>query len=66
MKHVHALLESAGTRNILRQNRGLVLEASDAIAQFYNLMQNYIAENIVEFLDENLEETSKNIYVRSY
>jgi len=65
MRRVHALLENSATRNMLHENRGLVMEASNDLCKFYNVMQNYIAENIVEFLDESLEETSKNIYTFS-
>lgn len=65
MKHVQALLESADTQNILTENAALVEDASTAMMYFYGAMQNYIQENIVEFLDENLEETAKNIYTFS-
>ena len=65
MRNVKALLESAETQSLLQENVGLVQEASNALSNFYGVLNNYIAENLVEFLDENLEETAKNIYVRS-
>ncbi len=65
MSRVTALMESAGTRAMLQENKDLVLEAAGATQQFYGVLQNYIAENLVEFLDENLEETAKNIYTFS-
>ncbi len=65
MSRVTALMESAQTRAMLQENKDLVLEAAGATQTFYNILQNYIAENLVEFLDENLEETAKNIYTFS-
>ena len=58
-------MESAQTRSLLQENKELVVEASNVMGQFYGILQNYIAENLVEFLDENLEETAKNIYTFS-
>ena len=46
----------------LSENKQLVESASQDMIGFYNLLTNYISENLVEFLDENLEETAKNIY----
>jgi len=65
MSRVTTLMESAQTRAMLHENKGLVFEAAGATQAFYGLLQNYIAENLVEFLDENLEETAKNIYTFS-
>lgn len=65
MRKLYALMESAQTRSLLQENKELVIEAADVINRFYGIMQNYIAENLVEFLDENLEETAKNIYTFS-
>lgn len=65
MKHVQALFESAETQSILQENAALVEDATNAMANFYGVLQNYIQENIVEFLDETLEETAKNIYTFS-
>ena len=65
MRNVKALLESAETQSLLQENVGLVQEASNALSNFYGVLNNYIAENLVEFLDENLEETAKNIYTFS-
>ncbi len=65
MNKLYALMESAETKSLLRENKELVLEAGNVMNQFYGLLQNYIAENLVEFLDENLEETAKNIYTFS-
>lgn len=60
MSRVTALMESAQTRAMLRENKDLIFEATGATQQFYGALQNYIAENLTEFLDENLEETAKN------
>ena len=65
MSRLTALMESAETRNMLHSNKGLVMEAAGLTQNFYGVLQNYIAENIVEFLDSNLEETAKNIYTFS-
>ncbi len=65
MSRLATLMESAQTRNLLHENKDLVFEASNLTGQFYGVLQNYIAENLVEFLDENLEETAKNIYTFS-
>lgn len=62
MQYVQALLENAETQNILQENSELINEASNIMANFYGVLQNYVQNNIVEFLDENIEETSKNIY----
>ena len=65
MSRITTLMESAQTRAMLQENKDLVFEAAGATQQFYGVLQNYIAENLVEFLDENLEETDKNIYTFS-
>ena len=65
MSRVTALMESAQTRAMLHENKDLVLEAAGATQQFYGVLQNYIAENLTEFLDEDLEQTAKNIYTFS-
>ena len=65
MEKLYALMESAETKALLQENKELVVEATKVMNDFYGILQNYIAENLVEFLDENLEETAKNIYVRS-
>ena len=65
MERLTALMESAETRNILHENKDLILEATSQVQGFYGILQNYIAENLTEFLDETLEETAKNIYTFS-
>ena len=57
MKYIQALLENAETQNLLQENAGIINDASNVMANFYGIMQRYVQENIVEFLDENLEET---------
>lgn len=65
MERLTALMESAETKSLLRENKDIVLEAAGQAQAFYGILQNYIAENLTEFLDENLEETAKNIYTFS-
>ena len=65
MEKLYALMESAETKALLQENKELVVEATKVMNDFYGILQNYIAENLVEFLDENLEETAKNIYTFS-
>ena len=65
MKRVQALLENAETQNILQENKHLIQESSAELMNFYGIMQNYIQENLVEFLDENIEQTARNIYTFS-
>lgn len=62
MKYVEALLENAEVQNMLNENSELVEDASAVMMHFFDVMRNYVQENLVEFLDEDLTETSKNIY----
>lgn len=65
MDKVKMLMESEFAQNLLQENQEIVNEANDCLTKFYYDLNNYIVENITEFLDENLEETSKNIYTFS-
>lgn len=65
MRKVQALMENAVTKQILAENADSINSATAAMNNFYGVLNNYITENISEFLDENLEETSKNIYTFS-
>lgn len=60
--YVQTILESAESRQIIQENANLIQEAVADLQGFHSILTNYIAENFVEFLDENLEETAKNIH----
>lgn len=65
MQKIKALLENTETQTMLEENKEVVNEATQVMGQFLNILNNYISENLVEFLDENLEETARNIYTFS-
>ena len=62
---VVALLESEETRSILSENQELLTEAVGNVAEWYGILNTYISENIEEFLEDTLEETTKNVYTFS-
>ena len=66
MSKLQTLMESEQVKNILTENQVLLEDATAKVAHFYDYLHNFILENITEFLDENLQETAKNVYVRSY
>ena len=62
MSKIKALLENEETVKMLSEHEELLQEANASFDEFYDIMAKFVAENIEEFLDENLEETSKNVY----
>ena len=62
MSRVNALLENENVISMLEGNSELLEEANQAFDGWYDVMVNFVMENIEDFLDENLEETSKNVY----
>ena len=63
--YVQALLEDAGTQALLQEILVLVEQAMNDLTQWYGVLNNYISENIEEFLEDSLEETAKSIYTFS-
>jgi len=65
MEKVIQLLENTEVQNILQENSELIESAYGDLGVWYTAMNNFILENIEEFLGETLEETAKNIYTFS-
>lgn len=65
MNKLAAILEDAGTQAMLQENSVLVESAMNDLTSWYGYLNNYISENIEEFLESNLEETMKSIYTFS-
>lgn len=65
MNKLVSLLEDAGVQTMLQENSVLVESAMNDLTIWYGYLNNYISENIEEFLESNLEETMKSIYTFS-
>ena len=65
MNKIVSLLENAETQSILQENQPLVEQAVKDLGNWYTFLNNYVSENIEEFLESDLTETSKSIYTFS-
>jgi len=65
MSKVQALLENEEIINVLNENQVLVEAAVSELDGWYQQMTDFVLEHIEEFLDENIEETAKNVYTFS-
>jgi hypothetical protein len=65
MSKVRALLENEEVQSLLSENEEILEAASADFAGWYDTMSNFILENLEQFLDENVEETYKNVYTFS-
>ncbi len=62
MSRINTLLENESVVSMLEENTDLLEEANASFDDWYGVMVDFVMENIEDFLDENLEETSKNVY----
>ena len=63
MKLLSTLLENEGIASYLTENENLIMEASQNLAMFPQVIKNYIAENMQDFIGSNVNETYANMVV---
>jgi len=63
MEVLSAILENEDVKNMIAENEDLIVEAEQYVNQFPEILKGFIVENAEEFIDENAEETKKNIRV---
>lgn len=63
MKMLNVLLENEGIQAELANNEDKILEASILVGQFPEVIKEYIAENMSEFIGDTIQETYSNMHV---
>lgn len=63
MKLLSTLLENEGINEFLTENQGEIFAASEALGTLPQTIKNYIAENMEDFIGEDVKETYANMVV---
>lgn len=61
MSYIQTLLESENIQEFMKEEAELLKEAEMVVAEFPNILKEFVLENPKEFMAESLEETRKNI-----
>lgn len=65
MSILKTLLETEESQNFLNENQDLILEKSEDVNQFVEVLKEFVIQNPDYFLENNLEDIYKNIKIFS-